>query len=382
MLTLMHSIRGRKPHHFQGCLRRKMSMNIALKSSKFIVLALAFLLVGAVLSVACFGQTETGQISGTIRDASGAVVSGAKVTVKSVNTGFTRDAVTNSAGLYNITTLRPDTYDVTVEASGFQKYARRVEVAVGSQNEVSAQLAVGATATTIEVSGLAETVAVNTENQTLSQIVTTTDLNRLPTNQNRNPYALVGTAGNVSEDSSGANRGAGFSINGQRTASTSILLDGAENVDLFTASVGQNIPLDSVQEFSVMTSNFTAEFGRASGGIVNLVTKSGSNQFHGSAYEFNRISHLSSNTYQNVVTDTKKGVFTRNNFGFSLGGPVIKNKLFFFDNLEWTRVRSAAPQFLTILDPASYSLLASASQAFFTQYGNIVPGVHTVSTQP
>ncbi len=332
-------------------------------------------------SIYAFGQTQNGQISGTIRDATGAVVSGAKVTAKSVNTGFTRETTTNASGIYTVPSLKPDTYDVTVEASGFRKYARRVEVAVGSQNEVSAELAVGATATTVEVSALGEAVNVNTETQTLSQVITSEDLKDFPTDATRNPYALVGSATGVTEDTA-SNRGAGYSINGQRSSSTSILLDGAENVDLFTASVGQIIPLDSVQEFSVMTSNFTAEFGRASGGVVNLVTKSGSNQLHGSGYEFNRISHLSSNTYQNDASDTPKGVFTRNDFGFSLGGPIKKSKLFFFNNTEWIRVRSAAPQFFTILDPSSYASLAPVSQAFFTQFGKLSSGVHTVNTTP
>ena len=337
-----------------------------MKRSWFAMILLVLFSVGA------FAQTERGQISGTVTDSTGAVVSGATVTVKSINTGFTREATTNSSGLYTIPSLKPDTYDVIVEASGFKKYTRRVEVSVGSQNEVSAQLAVGTTATTVEVSGIGESVAVNTETQTMSTIITSQDLRDMPTDPNRNPYALVGSASNVSPDT-GDNRGAGFSINGQRSASTSILLDGAENVDLFTASVGQNIPLDSVQEFSVLTSNFTAEYGRASGGVVNLVTKSGTNQFHGSGYEFNRISALSSNTYQNDATDTAKGVFTRNNFGFSLGGPIKKNKLFFFDNLEWIRIRSAAPSLLTIIDPASISSLAPASQAFFTGSGALGP---------
>lgn len=355
-------------------------MKAAFLSSKVFAVGLAFLLVAAVLSVNCFAQTETGQINGTVKDASGAVVSGAKVTIKSVNTGLTRETTTNSAGLYTVPSLKPDTYAVIVEATGFQKVDRRVEVAVGSQNEVSVQLAVGTTATTIEVSAVGEAVAVNTDNQTLSQIVTTTDLNRLPTDANRDPYALVGTAAGVTEDSN-SGRGAGYSINGQRSASTSILLDGAENVDLFTAGIGQVIPLDSVQEFSVMTSNFGAEFGRASGGVVNLVTKSGSNQFHGSAYEFNRISALSSNTYENNATATPRAIFTRNNFGFSVGGPIKKDKLFFFDNLEWIRVRSNSPSFLSIIDPGSYSQLAASSQAFFTAYGTLGP-TKLVGTTP
>src|SRR5208337_5009996 len=132
---------------------------------------------------------------------------------------------------------------------------------------------------------------------------------------------------NVSDGDSSGMRGAmGVSINGQRAASTNILLDGAENVDLFNANVGQQVPLDSVQEFKLSTSNFTADYGRASGGVVNVATKSGTNAFHGSAYEYNRVSALSSNTYQNDATDTTKGVFTRNQFGFAIGGPIVKNK--------------------------------------------------------
>ena len=177
-------------------------------------------------------------------------------------------------------------------------------------------------------------------------------------------------------------RGAGYAINGMRSASTNILLDGSENVDTFTASVGQTVPLDSVQEFSVLTNNFTAEYGRASGGVVNLVTKSGTNAFHGSAYEYNRVSALSSNTFQNDDTDTPKGVFTRNDFGFAIGGPIIKDKLFFFNNTEWVRVRSSAPTNYTIIDPASIASLAPASQAFFAAYGKLNSNVRTLATGP
>jgi outer membrane receptor protein involved in Fe transport len=326
-------------------------------------------------------QTESGQIAGTVRDQSGAVVAGAKVTIKSVNTGTTREVVTNASGIYTAPSLKADTYDVTIEQPGFEKVVRRVEVAVGSTNDVSAQLKVGTTATTVEVAASAALVQVNTETQTLSQVVTAQQLSDLPTSPTRNAYALIATSGNVAEDSVGA-RGAGFSINGMRSASTSVLLDGAENVDEFTATVGQTVPLDSVQEFSVLTNNFSAEFGRASGGVVNVATKSGSNVFHGSAYEYNRVSADSSNTFYNNANGVAKGIFTRNNFGFSVGGPIKKNKLFFFANTEWVRVRSASPTSFAIIDPGSYSKMAPASQAFFSAYGSMAPGVQTISKLP
>lgn len=328
-----------------------------------------------------WAQTETGQISGTVTDASGAILVGAKVMAKSVNTGLTHETTTNSAGIYTIPSLRPDTYEVTINATGFQSVVQRVQVGVGSNNEVSVQLAVGTQAEVVEVTGSAESNVVNTENQTLSTTITEQEISELPTSPTRNPYALITISGNVAEDN-GSARGVGFSINGQRSASTNILLDGAENVDAFAANIGQTVPLDSVQEFSVLTNGFTAEYGRASGGVVNLVTKSGTNSFHGSAYEYNRVSKLSANTEQNDATGTPKGLFTRNNFGFSLGGPVIKNKLFFFNDTEWIRVRSSASSQYTILDPGSIASLAPASQAYFTAFGKLASNVKTISSEP
>ena len=344
-------------------------------------LKLVSLLVILLLSsVWLFGQAETGTLIGTVTDASGAVVSNAKVMVVSVGTNASRNTVTDSRGDYVITTLKPGAYQLTVEGSGFTKYSRQVQVTVGATVEASVKLSVTGVATTVEVTASAEVATVNTESATLSDVITSKQITDLPT-LTRDPYDLVGTASNVSQDTS-SGRGVGYSINGQRSSSTNILLDGGENVDEFTAEVGQSIPLDSVQEFSVLTNNFSAEYGRASGGVVNVVTKSGTNQFHGSAYEFNRVSALSSNTYQNDATDTTKGVFTRNQFGFSIGGPIIKNKLFFFSNTEWIRVRSNSPTQYDVIDPVSYPLLAPASQAYFSQYGKPAPGVVVKSSFP
>src|ERR1700730_11135384 len=342
----------------------------------FFFLFLLFMLFGS-----AWGPMETGQITGTVTDATGGTIGTANITVKSVNTGLTRATNTNSSGIYTVTGLKPDLYEVTVQSSGFQTFTRRVAVAVGSYNEVSAVLSVGGKAETVEVTSSSEVIGVNTENQTLSETITAREIEMLPTSPTRNPYTLVGTSGNVAEDN-GSLRGAGYAINGMRSASTDILLDGSENVDSFTAGVGQTVPLDSVQEFSVLTNNFMAEYGRASGGIVNLVTKSGTNAFHGSAYEYNRVSALSANTFQNDATSTPKGVFTRNDFGFAIGGPIKKNKLFFFNNAEWIRVRSSSPTNYTIIDPGSISSLAPATQAFFTAFGKCAPDVHILASGP
>jgi outer membrane receptor protein involved in Fe transport len=322
------------------------------------------------VSVWAFGQAESGAINGIVTDKTGAVVVGATVTATSVDTGLVRTTTTKSAGEYAITNLPPKLYTITIDAEGFQKYAYQIKVGVGSMNDVSAKLAVSGASTTVEVTESAGTAVVNAENQTLSQTINSKQMVDLPT-LTRNPYDLVATAGNVTEDNN-SDRGAGYAINGARSADTDILLDGGENVDLFTATVGQSVPLDTVQEFSVLTNNFTAEYGRAGGGVVNVATKSGSNDFHGSLYEFNRLSALAANTYNNDANDIAKPGFTRNQFGYSIGGPIVKNKLFFFSGTEWTRVRSSATVTQSILDPAFLTQpeVNGNTKAFFTDFGS------------
>ncbi len=331
---------------------------------------ISLLAILSLFSVWAFGQAESGAVNGTVTDKTGAVVVGAKVTATSVDTGLVRTATTGSAGEYAITNLPPKMYDITIDAQGFQKYSQRVRVGVGSMNEVSAKLAVTGASTTVEVTGSAEVATVNTENQTLSTVINSKQMVDLPT-LTRNPYDLVATSGNVTEDNN-SNRGAGYSINGARSSDTDILLDGGENVDLFTATVGQSVPLDTVQEFSVLTNNFTAEYGRAGGGVVNVATKSGTNNFHGSLYEFNRLSALAANTYNNDANDISKPGFTRNQFGYSIGGPIVKNKLFFFSGTEWTRIRSNSVVTQSILDPAFLALpeVRLPTKDFFNAYGS------------
>ena len=350
-----------------------------MKDSALRVTALLGILVLA--SAWLFGQAETGVITGTVTDTSSAVVPGATVTVLSTTTGFTRSTSTASAGEYTITNLKPDNYTLTIERAGFQKYTRPVQVLVGSRNDVSVQLSVTGASTTVEVTAAGETAAVNTETQTVSEVVTAEQITDLPT-LTRNPYDLVAVSGNVAEDTQGG-RGAGYAINGQRSSNTDVLLDGGENVDLFTATVGQKVPLDSVQEFRVMTSNFTAEYGRAGGCVINVTTKSGTNQIQGSLYEFNRVSALSANTYNNNANGLPKDGFTRNQFGYSIGGPIVKNKLFFFSSTEWTRVRSDTTNTQSIVDPAFLALpeVNQATKDFFSAFGSkLVPSLRVLSS--
>ena len=182
-------------------------------------------------------------------------------------------------------------------------------------------------------------------------------------------------------------------MNGGRSASTEILLDGVDNTDTYSASTGQTIPMDSVQEYSVITNGFDAQYGRASGGVVNLGTVAGTNQFHGSVYEYNRVSALAANTYNEDAVDASlrsqglpinpRDHFTRNQFGFAVGGPILRDKLFFFTNYEWNRIRSTGAQEFEVPSASFLASAAPATQAFFKAYGSaLTPGTIVGNTIP
>ncbi|MGI8835427.1 MAG: carboxypeptidase regulatory-like domain-containing protein [Pyrinomonadaceae bacterium] len=324
--------------------------------------AIATLFLLVLVTGSAFGQADTGQIIGRVTDPNGAAVPGATVTVKSIATGAERTATAGDDGVYTITNLQPGLYDVTTQGGSFAATTQRVEVSTGGKVSLESKLGIQQIAGSVDVVA-AGGVEVNTTTQELSNVVSGTQIRELPT-LTRNAYDLVGISGNVNPDNA-SGRGTGFSINGQRSASTNILLDGGENVDNFTAVVGQNIPLDAVAEFRVITSNFSAEYGRASGGIVNVTTRPGTNEFHGTLYAFNRVSRLASAGFAINALGNPKPLFVRNQFGYSVGGRIIKDKLFFFNSTEWTRVRSSTT--LSRLVPAAELIAGSnaRTQAIF-----------------
>ncbi len=361
-------------------------------SKVFFIVVLGFLLTVSPV----FGQAEDGSIAGTVRDASGALVVGADVKVRNVATSAERNVQSGSNGGYSLPGLVPGSYSVKITKAGFQTFETVVEVTVGGAVTADAQLTVGATTTVVEVVAEAGT-AVNTQTQEMSQLIDSEQVSMLPS-LTRNPYDFVSLSGNVSGGDNSTNsmdsgqnltsRGVGVSINGQRESGTEILLDGAENVGVFGASVGEDVPVDSIQEYSIITNNFLAEYGRASGGVVNVTSKVGTNQFHGSGWEFNRLSAYTANTFENDAANAAagsivdpKGIYTRNQFGFNGGGPIIKNKLFIFEATEWTRVRSSASESEEILDPSFVSMLPANAQAYFTTYGTgAAPASSAVTT--
>jgi len=349
------------------------------RSSRILVSSMVLFSLLAFGSCLAFGQSEAGTIAGTVHDTTGALISGATVKAKSVTTGAERTTSTGTAGQYQIPGLEPAKYEVTISSPNFQTFKSAVEVTVGGTITVDAALAVGQSSTVVEVTAEGAGTQVNTQTQELSQLIDTQQLAQLPS-LTRNPYDFVAISGNVSNGDSTSNggmtggqelssRGVGFSINGQRESGTEILLDGVENVAVFGVSVGEDVPLDGVQEYSVITNNFSPEYGRASGGVVNVITKSGTNNFHGSVWEFNRLSDYTANTYNNDALGIPKGSYTRNQFGFQAGGPIIKNKLFISESTEWTRVRSSSSQVEEVFDPAFIAALPANAQAYFASFG-------------
>ena len=337
-------------------------------------LAVALVALAAAYSPA-WAQIETGRISGTVSDASGGVVPGVTVTAKSVNTGFTRETVTDTDGAYVIANVNADTYEVTFMLTGFRTAARRVNVSVGATAAVDVRMEVGGLTEQVTVQAVSETI--DTRTGEFRTTVSGRQLTELPT-LTRNPYDLVALSGNVREASSdeGAlvggeqgGRGTGFSINGARTASTNILLDGGDNNYLFTSGIGQEIPLDAVQEFSVITNNFSPQYGRASGGIVNVVTKSGTNRFSGTAYEFFRNDELSENSPDNEANNIEKGNFRRNQIGYSLGGPILRDKVHFFSSLEYIGIRSTDTLINWVVTPEFVNAMNVNGRNYFNAYG-------------
>ena len=308
-------------------------------------------------------------------DPSGAVVPGAQVTLTNLGTNTSRIVPADGAGIYNFTNLQPGEYKVSATFTGFQAFSQSLEVTVGGRFTVNPKLQLS-TNTVVEVNAT-QSVQVNTTSAEVSQVVTSTEVSQLPS-LTRNPYDFVELSGNVSsgDNSSPTNyqngpttvRGTGFNLNGGRATGTEVLLDGVENISVFTDQVAIRVPIDSVQEYRVITNNFLPEYGRASGGVVALATKSGTNKIHGTVFEFNRISALTANTVTNAQTGVPRGIYTRNQFGGEADGPIIKDKLFFEGAVEFIRVRSQAQNIAAIPTPQLLAAAPANVQSFFSTY--------------
>jgi hypothetical protein len=285
-------------------------------------------------------QTTQGGIVGTVRDQKGADIAGAKIAVTNEATGLQRDIVTAGNGMFRILVLPGGNYDVKAEAPGFAtSTVKAVEVGVDQVRTLDFVLRVGAKAEVIEVQ--ADAALTQTESSRVGEIIDNRKVEDLPLNgrdfaqlARLNPGVAVSGGGGGQQGGEG--NVSGFSSNGQRATSNNFLVDGVDNNNYFAGEAAQLPSIDSIQEFEVQTNTFAAEYGRNTGSVVNLVTKSGSNQLHGSAYDFFRNDVLDARNYFNKAEFPKSGL-RLNQFGGTLGGPIVRNQTFFFLNYEGFR---------------------------------------------
>jgi len=299
---------------------------------KLLLFAGTFFLSGSSL----FAQAS-GSISGNVTDVTGSAVAGAQVNVNAPATGFSRDATTDDKGHYIVPLLGVGNYNVTVKLPGFQTTeAKDIRLQVDEQRELDFKLSPATVNTSVEVS--AEAVAVTTSNSTLGQVITSQQVAELPLNGRDFVQLATLTPGVVQEtntqsffnggpSSETSARGSySLSVGGSRANSTDWLLDGNDNNELTAGGIAILPSIDAIQEFKVLTYNYSAEWGTRAGPTVLVTTKSGTNQVHGTVFEFFRNTDLDARSF--FATNTEK--FNLNQFGFSVGAPIKKDKTFFF----------------------------------------------------
>ncbi len=293
--------------------------------------------MSSVLAVGlAYGQQGTGELRGRIVDAQGAVLPGVAIVAKNEASGQYREIVSGDDGSFFMSALTPGSYEVTGELSGFKKYQRKgVRVEVGKTVSIEVQLEVGGIEQ--EVTVTAESPIVDTTSKQLGGSVKAEELNEMPSlNRNFTSYLslLPGITATLSTDSFGADS---IRVNGQATQNANYMLDGAGNNDNFNNGNGgaqARTPVEAVQEFQLLTGQFDAEFGSTSGGVVNAVSKQGTNDFHGVAFFFNQNQSMTALDYFAKQQNLAKPEAQQKQWGGNLGGPIVKNKLHFFANLE------------------------------------------------
>lgn len=332
-------------------------------------------------------QATTGRISGIVRDISGGVLPGVSVTVIQTKTGFTRTDTTDAQGAFVFIALPLGDYTVAAELQGFKK-ASKSGFVLGADGKLTADfsLEVGQFTETVLVTVGAETV--NTVSGEVARTVDRAQVQDLALN-GRNYLQLASLIpgaplmqGNMNALDIMTGLGINTSINGSRTNANSLTVDGGFNMDSGSNnSQISNVGVDFIEEVSIKTSNFSAEYGRNSGAAINVVTRSGSNMFKGSAFEYLRRDKFDSNDWFANMKHVAKASLKYDNYGFSLGGPVFKDKLFFFGGLEWKKIdRFTAPTFRTLPNSAmrngDFSSLATVLKDPVTGLafsGNIIP---------
>src|SRR5258706_5136562 len=314
----------------------------------------AFLLAILVLTLAPSGgwaQNVYGTVAGTVTDTSGAAVASATVTLVNVDTSEKHSLESDSSGNYTFVNIVPGKYKLEGEKSGFKKFVREgVVVQIESGIRVDIALQVGSQTETVEVTG--EAPLLQPETNSLGQVIEQRQITEMPLN-GRNPLALVAMVpGVVPQGTPSAGNGSGgnpvganpfalgdFQVGGGMAGPSQILIDGVATNGAYLNVVTVIPTQDAIEEFKVQTNNLGPEYGRFAGGVINLSTRSGTNTFHGSAYEFLRNKVLNANSFFDNQSGLKRPPFTQNQFGANVGGPALKDKLFFFSSYEGFRQR-------------------------------------------
>src|SRR5450755_2232807 len=331
------------PFELRRKLLRRLAMPVLFNARPTLV-ALS-LLVAICFATPLWAQKDAGTIVGAVRDPSGAVVPGAKVTVEDVDRGVQMTLSTNDEGEYVASPLHIGRYKIRVEKTGFKSAVSEVvELNVQGRVAINMALQVGQISEEILVTGSAPLL--ETETSELGQVVDQKRVSNLPLNgRNLAQLALLSTGTAPSEPGARDEGGYGFSANGARSLQNNFLLDGVDNnsnlPDLLNEPNYVIQPsVEALQEFKVQTNAYSAEFGRGNGAIVNAVIKSGTNQLHGSAWEFLRNNKLDA---KNFFDDPNSRIapYKQNQFGFTIGGPIIRDRTFFFADYEGLRVRQA-----------------------------------------
>jgi len=315
-----------------------------------VVVSVFVIWIASLFAAQAYAQVVGATLSGTIMDPSGAVVPNAQVTVRNTATGVTREVTADTAGLYLVPNLLPGNYEVTVMSPGFNTARQsNVDLAVGAAQQLNISLKVGETSQTVEVTEAAPQVQLTSS--TLSGEVESTTVRELPLNgRDWASLATLSPGVNAIETQipfeAGAvrgNRGFGaqLTISGGRPTQNNYRLDGLSINDYGNGGpgsvLGVSLGVDAIQEFSVLTGNYSAEYGRTSGGVVNAVSKSGTNAFHGDVYEFLRNDALDANDFFSNASGVPRPPYKRNQFGAAAGGPIIKDRTFIFGDYEGIR---------------------------------------------
>jgi hypothetical protein len=326
-------------------------------------------------------QIQNGQFEGTVTDPTGAAIAGAKVTVTNLGTGLTVSLTTNQNGLYVAKELPVGTYKITAEAPGFKTRSNtNVTLNAGSILRVDQRMEVGQANTVVEVSG--EATIVNTEDSKLATTVDSEQIANLPLN-GRNVFDLIQMQpGAVNVANVLSENGHNTVVNGVREDFNGFLINGVSNKDLSGGEINTPI-VDTVQEFQMVTLNMSAQYGNSAGSITNLVSKSGTNAFHGSVFEFFRNDALDANDYFLNQAQVKRPPLRFNQFGATFGGPIIKDKLFFFAAYQGDRFLTTAPPApVTVESPQWRAAVEAANPNSVASllYKNFAPSVQGTPT--